>query len=972
MYKDSNNNGQTNMAFGAYGDTTPPLPVLEASNALNSGSFFGFGAYRSTWAPVSQLLIQDIDFTDANAPASNNPSIVSSNHSNNITMRNCQFYAVNYVMNAQNSGINMSNNGIMVQNCTQTGPLNPSPANDSTLGLYAYLCFDYGGDAVVLGNTASSYNEHDVRAQNNFAGLLVADNQFYDGGPGGGTSAKCDVRVDEGSYAYIASNVMHSRNSSEYADLSFSATTATATFNYGVIENNYFDTNMQVEIERNVSHVAFQNNVIHVNGSLTSGAGIIEIAINPNGGTLPEDDIRILNNTIYSTGNIYPVIAISTPMNPGSPHSTPELTLENNLFYDPGLSGEDVASAVSGDQPQYEIIASYNNFFEHSSSGTDFFGSTGTIAGWDGAISGATDVEQVSGTPGSHQVAQISVDSGGMVVSAPGVTPTETSPTDFAPTSSYASEVNVAVSSPYAVTQDFYGTSRLTTAETVGAVQILTPVPTNLTVSDGSSGVALNWAPVPANGAGLSDIMGYNVYRLSSLIGSTWTLLNTSGVVTAPMDTDTAPPTNTAYYYKVTAVDVGGNESTASAAGTTTGPDLTTQAASGATPLTGDQNYNDPNVTAAGGIELGMTFSSLESGYVNGVEFWKGTSNTGVHTGELWDSTGHLLATAAFTNETSSGWQEVNFATPVHINANTTYIISYHTTSDYYAYANYTTAPTQLAGPLQYVTFMDVYSLDNRAGTNVVPTTVRGTYAHYWVDVAFTPSNYANLTAGSDSITLSQNADHATIHWSSGTLFGDIPISDALGLVINGISGSDTINLDYTNGNPLPNNLALNGLFTLNGLSGTNPLGGTTLNINRSTLYISYTSSDPLASIQAALALGYNAGAQNGVANSTTGAIESAPANSSFGELTEVGYIDSADGTGWNTVVNSIELKYALQGDTDLNGTVDFSDFMRMTQHYTQNGGATWDEGDFNYDGSINTADFNLLDPAYGDSINGR
>jgi len=33
--------------------------------------------------------------------------------------------------------------------------------------------------------------------------------------------------------------------------------------------------------------------------------------------------------------------------------------------------------------------------------------------------------------------------------------------------------------------------------------------------------------------------------------------------------------------------------------------------------------------------------------------------------GNLWTTSGTLLATATFSNETASGWQEVTFATPV-------------------------------------------------------------------------------------------------------------------------------------------------------------------------------------------------------------------------------------------------------------------------------------------------------------------
>ena len=98
------------------------------------------------------------------------------------------------------------------------------------------------------------------------------------------------------------------------------------------------------------------------------------------------------------------------------------------------------------------------------------------------------------------------------------------------------------------------------------------------------------------------------------------------------------------------------------------------------------QNIDDGNIGANGGVELGMKFRSDVAGYITGVRFFKNTLNTGTHTGELWSSTGQLLATATFGNESASGWQQVSFSSPVAIAANTTYIIAYHTTASYITY----------------------------------------------------------------------------------------------------------------------------------------------------------------------------------------------------------------------------------------------------------------------------------------------
>ena len=68
---------------------------------------------------------------------------------------------------------------------------------------------------------------------------------------------------------------------------------------------------------------------------------------------------------------------------------------------------------------------------------------------------------------------------------------------------------------------------------------------------------------------------------------------------------------------------------------------------------------------------------SDENGWITGIRFYKGSGNTGTHTGSLWTANGMLLATGTFTNESSQGWQKLDFSTPVAVTAGTTYVASY-------------------------------------------------------------------------------------------------------------------------------------------------------------------------------------------------------------------------------------------------------------------------------------------------------
>ena len=92
-----------------------------------------------------------------------------------------------------------------------------------------------------------------------------------------------------------------------------------------------------------------------------------------------------------------------------------------------------------------------------------------------------------------------------------------------------------------------------------------------------------------------------------------------------------------------------------------------------------DQGPDDP-------VELGVKFYSDVGGTITGIRFYKSSANTGTHVGSLWSSTGTLLATATFTGETASGWQQANFATPVSINSSAIYVASYHANTGHYSF----------------------------------------------------------------------------------------------------------------------------------------------------------------------------------------------------------------------------------------------------------------------------------------------
>ncbi|MBH8563571.1 DUF4082 domain-containing protein [Nostoc sp. CENA67] len=167
----------------------------------------------------------------------------------------------------------------------------------------------------------------------------------------------------------------------------------------------------------------------------------------------------------------------------------------------------------------------------------------------------------------------------------------------------------------------------------------------------------------------------------------------------------------------------------------------------------------NPSDSDTSAVEVGVKFRSDKDGKITGIRFYKGSSNTGTHVGTLWSSTGTQLATATFNNETTSGWQQVDFSSPVAITANTVYVASYHTNVGRYASDDgYFASAGVDNAPLHALRNGDsggngVYSYSS---TSTFPTsTFQST--NYWVDVVFTTSTTPDTTPPTVSVTTPSN-----------------------------------------------------------------------------------------------------------------------------------------------------------------------------------------------------------------------
>jgi Domain of unknown function (DUF4082)/Fibronectin type III domain/Mo-co oxidoreductase dimerisation domain len=271
--------------------------------------------------------------------------------------------------------------------------------------------------------------------------------------------------------------------------------------------------------------------------------------------------------------------------------------------------------------------------------------------------------------------------------------------------------------------------------------------PTGVSANPASSQALVSWSAPSSDGG--SAITGYTV---TPFIGSQAQTPVQAGA-SATSATVTGLTDGTSYTFKVTATNaIGSTDSAASSA---------------ITPADTVFDFATPSVVDGGdgsSVNVGMKFSSSQQGLVTGVRFYKAAANTGTHIGSLWTSSGQLLASATFTNETTSGWQSVQFSQPVQIDTGTTYVVSYVDPNGHYSFTNNAFGSAvnngELQAPPNSTTANGVYAY---SGTNTFPTSTFAA-ANYWVDVLFVPTLKPGQVTG---VTATAGLAAATVSWNA-------------------------------------------------------------------------------------------------------------------------------------------------------------------------------------------------------------
>lgn len=197
-------------------------------------------------------------------------------------------------------------------------------------------------------------------------------------------------------------------------------------------------------------------------------------------------------------------------------------------------------------------------------------------------------------------------------------------------------------------------------------------------------------------------------------------------------------------------------------------------------------------------VELGVKFRSTVAGYVTGVRFYKGTGNTGTHTGSLWNSAGTRLATVTFTGETATGWQQATFGAPVPVAANTSYVASYYApVGRYSSNSGYFAAAATTRGPLTALrNGTDGGNGLYRYGASGLPTSTYQS-TNYWVDVVFATTAVDNTAPTVVAKSPAAGSDSAATSTAVTATFSEGVVASSIAFQLTGPGGAVPATVAY-------------------------------------------------------------------------------------------------------------------------------------------------------------------------------
>jgi fibronectin-binding autotransporter adhesin len=151
---------------------------------------------------------------------------------------------------------------------------------------------------------------------------------------------------------------------------------------------------------------------------------------------------------------------------------------------------------------------------------------------------------------------------------------------------------------------------------------------------------------------------------------------------------------------------------------------------------------------------------------------------------------------------------------------------------------------------------------------------------------------------------------------------------------------------------------AIDLLNNANGNAWTSVLGAGGADVQSGEIAFDYTgTTDPAGTIRTLLVAAKASNFASGQIHSSTVAVDAS-------HLTSLGYGEGADlglTLAGSALSSAVVVKYTYVGDSSLDGKVDLgNDFNLFLQGYLS-GGSTWELGDYNYDGHVDTTDFGMF-----------
>ncbi|HEV7173542.1 DUF4082 domain-containing protein, partial [Pedococcus sp.] len=343
-------------------------------------------------------------------------------------------------------------------------------------------------------------------------------------------------------------------------------------------------------------------------------------------------------------------------------------------------------------------------------------------------------------------------------------------------------------------------------------------VASSVTATPGHSSAVVSWT-APSDGGSLITSYMVTPYAGSTALAPT----TVSGSPPATSATVTGLTNGTAYTFTVATTNAVGTGAASAASNATTPSSLSCSACTiwpaSATPTRPDEG--DPQST-----ELGVRFKADLNGVITGIRFYKSTSNTGTHIGNLWAADGTKLATGTFSGESATGWQKLTFASPVPVTAGAVYVASYFAPNGHYAgdssyFASAGVDNVPLHALKDGVSGADgVYSY---SGSSVFPVSTFNS-ENYWVDVSFatSPATVPDVPTGVSATTGDQSA---TVTWTAPA-DGGSPLGS---YIVTPYSGTTALAPTTVTGTPPATSTTVTGLtngtaytFTV---SAVNPVG---------------------------------------------------------------------------------------------------------------------------------------------------